>query len=119
GGDDRDLYQYPRISELSLNAGAAGKVLTLGPRVPGFIHGIAQTDVGHPDGGGYHFRLVSAAKLQDTIDFLENFLGLSLCVLIAVRSSDAGGKHEAIGLDDLGQKLRWLVARDGHGVLLL
>src|SRR5215470_12997713 len=118
-GNDRDLDQHPRIGKLSLNAGAAGKVLTLGPRVPSFIHGIAQTDVGHPDGGGYHFRLVGAAELQETINFLKNLLGLPLCVLIAVRGSDAGGKHKAIGLDGLGQKFRWLVARGGHGVLLL
>src|SRR6478672_10162782 len=78
GGNNRDLDQHPRIGELGLNARAAGKVLTLGPRVPGFIHGIAQTDVGHPDGGGYHLRLVGAAKLQETIDFLENLLGCPL-----------------------------------------
>ena len=118
-GDDRDLDQHLRIGELGLNAGAAGKVLTLGPRVPGFVHGIPQTDVGHPDGGGYHLRLVSTAKLQETIDFLENLLGLPLGVLLAVRGSDTGGKHKAIGLDDLGQKFRWFVTRDGHGVFLL
>src|SRR3974377_1239829 len=110
-GNDRDLDQHPRIGKLSLNAGATGKVLTLGPRVPGFIHGIAQTDVGHPDGGGYHFRLVGAAELEETIDFLENLLSPPLGVLLAVRGCDAGGKHEAIGLGDLGQKFRWLVAR--------
>ena len=53
GGNDGDLDQQARIGELGLDASAAGKVLTLGPRVPGFVHGIAKTDVGHPDGGGY------------------------------------------------------------------
>src|SRR6476661_4327537 len=77
-GNDRVLDQHLWIDELGLNAGAARKVLTLGPRVPGFVHGIPQTDVGHPDGGGYHLRLVGAAKLQETIDFLENLLGCPL-----------------------------------------
>src|SRR5689334_8047974 len=77
GGNDGDLDKHLRIGELGLNAGAAGKVLTLGPRVPSFIHGIAQTDLRHP-----HFRLVGAAKLQETIDFLEDLLGLPLGVLL-------------------------------------
>src|SRR4029077_11377686 len=63
------------------------------PRVPGFVHGIPQTDVGHPDGGGYHLRLVGAAKIQETIDFILNLLGcpmasflLSAAVIPAVNT---------------------------------
>src|SRR5215831_15021611 len=114
GSNDGDLDQQTRVRQLSLDAGPAGQVLALGPGIPGFVHGVAQADVGDPDGGRYHLRLIGAAQLEEAVDFLENLLGLALGILLGVGGGDAGGEHEAIGLDDLGVDFRRLVARDGH-----
>src|SRR5262247_912525 len=53
-----DFDQQPRIGELGLDAGPAWQVLALGPGVPGLIHGVAQANVGDPNGGRYNLRLV-------------------------------------------------------------
>jgi len=51
GGNHGDLDQQTRVGQLGLDAGPAGQVLAPGPGVPGLVHGIAQADVGDPDGG--------------------------------------------------------------------
>src|SRR5262249_1619813 len=114
GRNHRDFDQQSRVGELGLDARPAWQVLALGPGVPGLIHGVAQANVGDPNGGRYNLRLVGAAQLEEAIDLFENLLGLALGVLLWIGSGDASGEHEAVGLDDLGIDFRWLVTRDGH-----
>src|SRR5262245_44479901 len=118
GGDDGDLHEQARIGELGFDAGAAWQVLAARPGVPGLVHGVAQANVGNPDGGGYDLGLVGAAQLEETIDLLEHLLRLPLHVLRGIAGRDAGGEHEAVGLDDFGVDLRRLVPLDGHGAFL-
>src|SRR5215469_7443469 len=114
GSHHGDLDEQPRIGELCLDAGAPGQVLAAGPRVPGFVHRVAMANVAHPDGGAHDLALVGAAQRQQPIDLLEDLLRLTLGVLLGIVGGDSSREHETVGLDDLRENLRGLVALDGH-----
>jgi hypothetical protein len=78
GGNHGNLDQQTRVGELGLDAGAAGQVLPAGPGVPRLVHGLTQTDIGHPDRGGHDLGLVGTAELQQAIDLLQEKFNMSV-----------------------------------------
>src|SRR5262249_40263901 len=114
GSHHGDLDEQPRIGEPGLDAGAPGQILAARPYVPGFVHRLAEASIAHPHGGAHDLALVGAAQRQQPIDLLEDLLRLTLGVLLGIVGGDARREHEAVGLDDLRENLRGLVALDGH-----
>ena len=103
------------IGQLGLNAGAAGQVLAAGQAFQASFM-------------GSRWRMSVTQMVAETTlvlsvpPTLSRSISLRICwvwplgVLLDVVGDNAGGEHEAVGLDDLGIDLRRLVPLDGHGV---
>jgi len=116
GGDHHDFDQRPGVRQLGLDAGARRQVLRVDPCAPDLVHRRAVADVGDPDGGLQHLRLVRAAFRQQAVDVVEDLLGLAFYVLVDVLGDDAGEVDGVAVLHGLGQDGGRIVTRDAHGL---
>ena len=90
GGLDHDLDLEAGGGELGFDRRAGRGVAGRDPGVPHLVHLAPGRDVGQPDVGRQHLRLVGTGLGQELVDLVEDLLGLALHVGLGVVGGQAG-----------------------------
>jgi hypothetical protein len=113
-GGHLNFHQHAWVGQLGLDAGAHGQVLAAGPCNPDLVHEVAMADVVKPEGRRDDLGFVGAADLEQPVDLIDDFLGLSLDVFGQGLGRDASQKDKAIGFNDGVVNFGGFVTFDGH-----